>query len=59
MTLLLLGAAAVGFAHALLPDHWVPLAVVALTQRWSLLRLGRVSAHGQAHTSWLHSSSAA
>lgn len=44
MTLLLVGAAAVGFVHALLPDHWVPLAVVARTQRWSLYRLGRVSA---------------
>jgi len=44
VTLLLLGAAAVGFTHALLPDHWVPLAVVARTQGWSLLRLGRVSA---------------
>ena len=44
MTLLLLGAAAVGLVHSLLPDHWVPLAVVARTQRWSLLRLGRVSA---------------
>ena len=43
MTLLLAGAAAVGFVHALLPDHWVPLAVVARTQRWSLFRLGRVS----------------
>jgi nickel/cobalt exporter len=44
MTLLLVGAAAVGFVHALLPDHWVPLAVVARTQRWTLFRLGRVSA---------------
>ena len=44
MTLLLLGAATVGILHSLLPDHWVPLAVVARTQRWSLFRLGRVSA---------------
>jgi hypothetical protein len=28
MTRLRAGAAAVGFVHALLPDHWVPLAVV-------------------------------
>lgn len=44
MTLLLIGAAAVGILHSLLPDHWVPLAVVARTQRWGLFRLGRVSA---------------
>ncbi|HKC19365.1 MAG TPA: hypothetical protein VKE27_06995 [Candidatus Dormibacteraeota bacterium] len=44
MTLLLLGAATVGIIHSVLPDHWVPLAVVARTQRWGLLRLGRVSA---------------
>jgi nickel/cobalt transporter (NicO) family protein len=43
MTLLLLGAATVGILHSLLPDHWVPLAVVARTQRWSLFRLARVS----------------
>lgn len=41
--LLLLGSATVGLVHALLPDHWVPLAVVARTQRWSLFRLARVS----------------
>jgi nickel/cobalt transporter (NicO) family protein len=44
MTLLLLGAATVGIVHSLLPDHWVPLAVVARMQRWSLVRVGRVSA---------------
>lgn len=44
MTLLLLGAATVGIVHSLLPDHWVPLAVVARTHGWSLFRLGRVSA---------------
>jgi ABC-type nickel/cobalt efflux system permease component RcnA len=43
--LLLLGAAAtVAILHSILPDHWVPLAVVARTQRWSLLRVARVSA---------------
>lgn len=41
---LLLGAAGVvAILHSILPDHWVPLAVVARTQRWSLLRVGRVS----------------
>ena len=44
MTLLLLGAATVGIVHSLLPDHWVPLSVVARTQRWTFFRLGRVSA---------------
>lgn len=41
--LLMLGAATVGVIHSLLPDHWVPLAVVARTQKWSLFRLARVS----------------
>lgn len=44
MMLLLLGAATVALVHSLLPDHWVPLTVVARTHRWSLLRVGRVSA---------------
>ncbi len=44
-SLLLLGAAAtVAILHSILPDHWIPLAVVARTQRWSLLRVARVSA---------------
>ncbi len=43
--LLLLGAAAtVAILHSILPDHWVPLAVVARTQRWSVSRVARVSA---------------
>ncbi|GAC1353727.1 MAG: hypothetical protein NVSMB38_29910 [Ktedonobacteraceae bacterium] len=43
--ILLLGAAAtVAILHSILPDHWVPLAVVARTQRWRLLRVARVSA---------------
>lgn len=29
--------------HSVLPDHWVPLAVVARTQRWPIGRLTRVS----------------
>lgn len=41
--LLMLGAAAVGIVHSVLPDHWVPLAVVAHTQRWSMARLARVT----------------
>jgi hypothetical protein len=41
--LLILGAATVGILHSILPDHWVPLAVVARTQHWSLARLARVT----------------
>ncbi len=40
----LLGAAgAVAILHSILPDHWVPLAIVARTQRWSLLHVARVT----------------
>lgn len=41
--LLVIGAATVGIIHSILPDHWVPLAVVARTQHWSLARLARVT----------------
>jgi nickel/cobalt exporter len=40
---LLAAAAGVGFAHAVLPDHWMPLATVGRTRHWSLPRLARVS----------------
>jgi nickel/cobalt transporter (NicO) family protein len=43
LPLLLLAAGTVGFLHSILPDHWVPLAVVARTQRWTLLRTAGVS----------------
>jgi nickel/cobalt exporter len=40
----LLGAAAgVGFGHAILPDHWMPLAVLGRTRRYPLARLMRLS----------------
>jgi ABC-type nickel/cobalt efflux system permease component RcnA len=43
-------AAGVGLGHAILPDHWVPLAVVGRTQRYSLARVARLSAlAGVAH----------
>lgn len=32
-----------GFAHAILPDHWVPLAVVGRTRRYPLTRVARLS----------------
>lgn len=40
---LLAAAAGVGFGHAILPDHWVPLAVVGRTRRYPLSRIARVS----------------
>jgi len=43
VALLLITAAAVAIFHSLLPDHWVPIAVVARTQHWSLERVARVS----------------
>jgi nickel/cobalt exporter len=43
-TLALLAAAAgVGFGHAILPDHWVPLAVLGRTQRYPLRKVARLS----------------
>ena len=41
--LLLAAGGAVGFLHSILPDHWVPLAVVARTQRWSIMHTARIS----------------
>ena len=47
---LLAAAAGVGFGHAILPDHWVPLAVVGRTRRYSLSRIARLSSlAGVAH----------
>lgn len=40
---LLAAAAGVGFGHAILPDHWVPLAVLGRTRRYPLTRLARLS----------------
>jgi nickel/cobalt exporter len=36
-------AAGVGFGHAILPDHWVPLAVLGRTRRYPLARIARLS----------------
>ncbi|HEU0316494.1 MAG TPA: hypothetical protein VFR49_04140, partial [Solirubrobacteraceae bacterium] len=41
---LIAAAAGVGLGHAILPDHWVPLAVVGRTQHYSLRRVARLSA---------------
>jgi hypothetical protein len=47
---LLAASAGVALGHAVLPDHWVPLAVVGRTQRYSLARVGRLAAAaGLAH----------
>jgi nickel/cobalt transporter (NicO) family protein len=47
---LLAAAAGVGFGHAILPDHWVPLAVVGRTRRYPLARVARLSGMaGAAH----------
>ena len=40
---LLAAAAGVGFGHAILPDHWVPLAVLGRTRRYRLSRVARLS----------------
>ncbi len=40
---LLLAAAGVGFGHAVLPDHWVPLAVVGRTRRYPTARVARLA----------------
>jgi nickel/cobalt exporter len=40
---LLAAAAGVGFGHAILPDHWIPLAVIGRTQRYPLRRVARLS----------------
>lgn len=39
----MVGAAVVGVVHAVLPDHWVPLAVVGRAERWPLIRVAKVS----------------
>jgi nickel/cobalt transporter (NicO) family protein len=40
---LLAAAAGVGFGHAVLPDHWVPLAVLGRTRGYRLARVARLS----------------
>src|SRR6185437_8406089 len=36
-------AAGVGFGHAVLPDHWVPLAVLGRSRRYPLSKIARLS----------------
>jgi nickel/cobalt exporter len=40
---LIVAAAGVGFGHAILPDHWLPLAVVGRTRRYPPSRVARLS----------------
>jgi nickel/cobalt transporter (NicO) family protein len=40
---LLAAAAGVGFGHAILPDHWVPLSVLGRTRRYPLSKVARLS----------------
>jgi len=40
---LIAAAAGVGFGHAVLPDHWVPLAVLGRTRRYPIARVARLS----------------
>ena len=40
---LLAAAAGVGFGHAILPDHWVPLAVLGRSRHFPLSRIARLS----------------
>jgi hypothetical protein len=40
---LIAAAVGVGFGHAIMPDHWLPLAVLGRTRRYSLRRVARLS----------------
>jgi len=40
---LIAAAAGVGFGHAVLPDHWLPLALVGRTRRYPPARVARLS----------------
>ena len=43
LIVLLLAGASVAIFHAILPDHWMPIALVARAQRWSMGRTTRVA----------------
>lgn len=43
LIVLLLAGASVAIFHAILPDHWMPIALVARAQRWSTARTTRVA----------------
>lgn len=43
LIVLLLAGSSVAIFHAILPDHWMPIALVARAQRWSTARTTRVA----------------
>jgi nickel/cobalt transporter (NicO) family protein len=43
LPVLLLAAAGVGAGHAMMPDHWLPLAVLSRTSRYRTARVARLS----------------
>jgi nickel/cobalt transporter (NicO) family protein len=50
LPVILLAAAGVGFGHAVMPDHWLPLAILSRTRRYGTGRVARLSlAAGLAH----------
>ncbi|RJQ11593.1 MAG: hypothetical protein C4551_00930 [Bacillota bacterium] len=50
VTVIALGSAAVGAAHAVLPDHWVPYVVLSKARGWGMPQaLGAAAAGGMAH----------
>jgi putative Mn2+ efflux pump MntP len=49
--LLLLAVVAVGVFHTAVPDHWVPIAILARSRKWSQLQTARAAAlAGVGHT---------
>lgn len=42
--ILIAAAAGVALIHAILPDHWMPTAIVGRAERWSVARTARVGA---------------
>src|SRR5580700_6730312 len=50
LPVILLAAAGVGFGHAVMPDHWLPLAIVSRTRQYRTGKVARLSlAVGVAH----------
>jgi ABC-type nickel/cobalt efflux system permease component RcnA len=43
LPVLLLAAAGVGFGHAVMPDHWLPLAIMSRTRHYRTAKVARLS----------------
>jgi hypothetical protein len=43
LPVLIAAAAGIGLGHAIMPDHWAPLAVLGRTRRYPLARVARLS----------------